>query len=110
MGDDEWLLGGTDDGWVTTCELAENRPLLLFNGLCWTVTFVDLLKTLMKTKKQQTKFYGWIWTLDVWVDVGIMIIGGEGEAWCDVNKDDRRELTLLFGLLFVALAERIGWD
>ncbi len=65
----------------------------------------------MKIKKDliKMKFYGWIWTFDVWVDVGIMIIGGEGETWWDV-KDARRELILLFGLLFVALADRIDWD
>jgi hypothetical protein len=52
--------------------------------------------------------YGWIWTFDVWFDVGMIITVGEGDVCWDIN-DDRRELTLLLLLLlFAVLADRIG--
>ena len=54
------------------------------------------------------RIYEWNWTFDVCVDVGMMTTGGEGEA-CRVGNDGRIELRLLL-LLFVVLAERIGWD
>ncbi len=49
-------------------------------------------------------FYGWIWTVDVWVGVGMITTDGEGgNCW-----DDRREFVLLFKLLFNVLADRVG--
>ncbi len=54
------------------------------------------------------KFYGWIWTVDVWVDGGIITTDGEDDNCWDDN-DGRRGFVLLFKLLFIVLADRIGW-
>ncbi len=55
------------------------------------------------------KFYGWIWTVDVWVGAGIITTDGEGDNCWD-NNDVRRRFVLLFILLFIILADRVGWD
>ena len=59
--------------------------------------------------KKIWNFYGWIWTVDVWVGVGIITTDGEGDN-CWADNDDRRGFVLLFILLFIVLADRMGCD
>ncbi len=54
-------------------------------------------------------YYGWIWTVDVWVGGGIITTDGEGDNCWDDN-DGRIGFVLLFILLFIVLADRVGWD
>ena len=54
--------------------------------------------------RKRQRVYEWSWTFEFGVCVGMMTTGGEGEA-CRVGNDGRIE----FRLLFVALAERVGW-